>query len=72
MNCALFDSVQSEQANSAIALFLSANGYADSLAEQATLTPSLKGYTGTLTLPDGLKLSITYNTGEQYEITFTR
>jgi hypothetical protein len=72
LNCALFDSVLPEQTEPAIALFLTANGYADSLAEQAALSTSMKGYTGTLTLPDGLKLSITYNSGEQYEITFVR
>ena len=72
LSCALFDSVQTEQAASAIKLFLAADGYADSLAEQAVLTPTAKGYTGTLRLPDGLKLEIYYSVNEQYEIAFTR
>jgi hypothetical protein len=72
LSCALFDSVQTEQATSAIKLFLAADGYADSLAEQAALTETAKGYTGTLTLPDGLKLELYYSVSEQYEIAFTR
>ena len=72
LSCALFDSVRSEQAVDALKPFLAADGYADSLSEQAILTPTAKGYTGTLTLPDGLKLEITYHTNEQYEIVFAR
>ncbi len=72
LSCALFDSVRSEQAVDALKPFLAADGYADSLSEQAILTPTAKGYTGTLTLPDGLKLEITYHTNEQYEIAFAR
>lgn len=72
LSCALFDSVRSEQAANALVPFLSANGYADSLAEQAVLTPTAKGFSGTLTLPDGLNLGIFYSTNEQYEIAFCR
>ena len=60
------------QTEAAIKLFLTADGYADSLSEQAGIRPSAKGYTGTLRLPDGLLISIDYNTGEQYEIAFAR
>ncbi len=72
LNCALFENVQPEQAEAAIVPFLAADGYADTLAEQAVLTPTAKGYTGTLTLPDGLKLELYYSVSEQYEIAFTR
>ena len=72
LNCALFDSVHADRTEDAIKPFLAANGYADTLAEQAALTPTAKGCTGTLTLPDGLKLEIRCSDSEQYEITFAR
>ena len=72
LSCALFENVREGQHTAAAGPFLTACGYADSLAEQAVLTPTAKGYAGTLTLPDGLTLSITYHTNEQYEITFVR
>ena len=72
LSCALFDSVRAEQAEDALKPFLAANGYADTLAEKAALTETAKGYTGTLALPDGLKLELYYSTNEQYEIAFIR
>ena len=72
LTAALYDNVRDGQTEAAIKLFLTADGYADSLSEQAGIRPSAKGYTGTLQLPDGLMLSIVYNTGEQYEVAFTR
>lgn len=72
LSCALFENVRAEQIEEAIKPFLVANGYADTLAEQAVLTPTEKGYFGTLTLPDGLKLELYYSANEQYEIAFTR
>lgn len=68
--CALYENVQDGQQTAIAGPFLTACGYADSLAEQASFTPSLKGYHGTLTLPDGLVLSITCDVNEQYEIVF--
>ena len=72
LSCALFGNVQPEQAENALKPFLAANGYAETLAEQAILTETAKGYTGTLTLPDGLKLELYYSVNEQYEIAFAR
>ena len=72
LSAALYETVQSGQAETAIKLFLNADGYADTFAEQAILTTTAKGCTGTLMLPDGMKLEIDYSTNEQYEIAFAR
>lgn len=71
-SCALFENVHADQTETAIKLFLTADGYADSLSEQTVRKPSAKGYTGKLALPDGLTLSIVYDVNEQYEIAFAR
>ena len=72
LSCALFDNVQTDRIKTAIMPFLAANGYAETLADQAVVTMTAKGCTGTLTLPDGLKLSVVCDENEQYEIAFAR
>ena len=72
MTCALYGNVREDIRASAFAPFLSANGYKESLSEQATLTPTAKGFSGTLLLPDGLKVRIVYDINEQYTVAFTR
>ena len=72
MTCALFGNVRGELAPSAFEPLLRANGYAESLSGQAILTPTAKGFSGTLTLPDGLRLTLFYDVNEQYTITFAR
>lgn len=69
-NCVLYGNVQAEQAKAAIIPFLTANGYADSLADHAVLTETQRGFTGDLILPDGIRISLSYRTGEQYTVTF--
>ncbi len=68
--CALFGNLRPDDVQAVIRPFLRANGYSDALADQLVLTETARGYTGTLTLPDGLVLTLTYAAGEQYEITF--
>ena len=70
LSCALYENVSDGQHKAALGPFLTACGYADSLAEQAVFTSSLKGWHGTLTLPDGLVISILYDTDEQYTVAF--
>jgi hypothetical protein len=70
INCAMFQNVRTDLARRAIIPFLTANGYADSLAERMNPIATETGISGTLTLPDGLQLSLDYTFGEQYEITF--
>ena len=70
LTSALHGNVTPGQQNAAFEPFLAANGYAESLAEKAVLTPTQKGYRGTLTLPDGLTLSLVYDANEQYTVTF--
>ncbi len=70
VNCVLYGNVTAESAADAFKPFLTVNGYADSLADQAILTPTAKGYTGSLTLPDGLTVTLTGVTGEQYTVAF--
>lgn len=72
VTCALYENVREELGTAAFIPFLTANGYADSLSEHAILSPAAKGFSGTLTLPDGLVLSIAYDVNEQYTITFAR
>ena len=43
---------------------------ADTLAEQAALTETAKGFSGSLTLPDGLRITLAYVIGEQYTVSF--
>lgn len=72
LNCVLYTSIRPGEAAAALVPFLTVNGYADTLAEQAVLTPTEKGVEGTLTLPDGLAVTLTYADGEQYTIAFSR
>ena len=72
LTSALYGNVRDGQQTAAFEPFLLANGYAESLAERAILTPTAKGYTGTLMLPDGLGLSLVYDANEQYTISFCR
>ena len=72
MTCALFGNVRGELAPSAFEPLLRANGYAESLSGQAILTPTAKGFSGTLTLPDGLRLTLFYDVNEQYSVSFAR
>ena len=69
-NCALYGCLSSGDANAAFLPFLRAHGYAESLAEKAALTQTDNGFTGTLTLPDGLTLFLNYRSGEQYDLLF--
>lgn len=71
LSCALYGNVRANQSADALIPFLTANGYVDQLSEQAVITPTERGFFGELTLPDGPHVSISYATGEQYEITFT-
>jgi Isochorismate hydrolase len=71
VNCVLFGNVQAEQAWDAFIPFLAANGYTDTLADRAILTETQRGFTGTLTLPDGIAVTLTYITNEQYTVTFS-
>ena len=68
--CALFGNVRAEQARQSILPFLQENGYADSFLDSFHPIASDSGFTGTLRLPDGLVITLSYTTGEQYEITF--
>ncbi len=70
VNCVLYGNVGEERAKDAIMPFLTANGYADSLAEKAILTPTERGFSGTLLLPDGIRVTLVYVTGEQYTVSF--
>ena len=70
LSAALFANVQPDQYRAVAGPFLTANGYADTLAEKAVFLSTEKGYAGTLTLPDGLVLSIGYDSDEQYTIGF--
>lgn len=72
LNCVLYGNVKTEQAKEALKPFLVANGYADSLADQAVLTETQKGFSGDLVLPDGIRISLSYQTGEQYTVAFSR
>ena len=71
LTCALYENVRTGQAERALIPFLTANGYADSLSEQAQIRNTQKGSAGTLALPDGLVVALTYDTGEQFTIVFT-
>ena len=68
--CALFASVREQDVTAVLVPFLEANGYAASLADSFAPGPTAYGYNGTLTLPDGLTLSLRYEIGVQYEIRF--
>ncbi len=70
LNSALYGNVRENGAKAAFIPFLTTNGYADTLSEHAMLAPTAKGFSGTLALPDGLTLSITYDVNEQYTIAF--
>ena len=69
-NCALYDCLSPDGANAAFLPFLRAHGYAESLAEKASITFGANGCTGTLKLPDGLTLYLNYRSGEQYDLLF--
>ncbi len=71
LSCALYENVRTDRRTDTLKPFLITNGYDETLAGQAEITPTERGFFGTLTLPDGLSVSIVYAEGEQYEITFT-
>jgi hypothetical protein len=68
--CALFKSVRADAAYVVLSPFLRANGYAESLLEAFDPIATDRGFSGSLKLPDGLTVTLTYTIGEQYEITF--
>ena len=70
VNCVLYGNVTAASAADAFKPFLTANGYADSLADQAILTQTAKGFSGTLFLPDGLTVTLTGAEDEQYTVAF--
>ena len=70
MSCSLFENVAEGLEKDVFGPFLAANGYAESLSQQAAVRPSERGYTGTLTLPDGLTVTLSYDFYAQYEIRF--
>ena len=69
-SCALFSGVREQDAKNALIPFLQANGYSETLVNDFTPSPTAYGFNGTLTLPDGLTISLYYETGVQYEIRF--
>ncbi|MBQ5991995.1 MAG: hypothetical protein IJL62_05545 [Clostridia bacterium] len=71
LSAALFGNVQPDRYKTVAGPFLTANGYADTLAEKAVFLSTEKGYAGTLTLPGGLNVAIGYDSDEQYTIGFT-
>ena len=68
--CALFSNIPDTDVNTVMIPFLEANGYSQTLLKNLTLTETTYGYLGTLTLPDGLTVSLCFETGVQYEIRF--
>ncbi len=68
--CALFGNVRDGDVSGALLPFLRENGYPDALLDDFRPIATGSGYTGVLELNDGLAVSLTYTTGEQYEITF--
>ena len=68
--CALFSNVRESEATQALIPFLQANGYSETLAESSVPISTSYGCRGTLALPDGLVIAVTYASGVQYEITF--
>lgn len=69
-SCALFRSVMSIEPKDALIPFLQANGYSETLTNDFSATETEYGCTGTLTLPDGLVVSLRFESGVQYEIAF--
>lgn len=70
--CAMFQNVRPEDARDALRPFLRANGYSDTLADRMNLISTEQGFSGSLTLSDGLSIVLTFRSGEQYEIAFRR
>ena len=68
--CALFQNVSVQEPQNVLIPFLQANGYSETLIRDCVLTEFADGYQGTLTLPDGLRITLRYETGIQYEIRF--
>ena len=70
MSCALFENVADGLEKNVLGPFLTANGYSDTLSEQALIRMTERGYALSLTLPDGVTLTASYDLFEQYEIRF--
>ena len=68
--CALFKNLRADNVYGAMQLFLQANGYAESLLDRFKPTESGQGLSGSLRLPDGLTVHLTYTPGSQYEIRY--
>ena len=71
LSCALYENVRLSEPSDALIPFLTANGYVDTLSREARMQQTEKGAAGTLTLPDGLTVSIRCDLNEQYEISFS-
>lgn len=69
-NAALFKNLRLEDAQDVLEPFLTAHGYDPSLSQRIELIAANRGYTGTLALPDGLMLTLSYMPDEQFEIAF--
>ena len=68
--CALFQSMMNADPGDTLVPFLEANGYSETLAKNLNLIATDYGYIGTLELPDGLVISLRYQSFVQYEIMF--
>ena len=68
--CALFKNVRADRLKQILIPFLIENGYSDTIADRFDPIATEHGFSGTLTLPDGLTVSVTVTIGEQYEIRF--
>ena len=70
ISCALFGNVSDGLEKDVLGPFLAANGYAESLSEQASVRMTERGYDLSLTLPDGVTVTASYDLFEQYGIRF--
>ena len=68
--CALFQSMMRGDPKDVLIPFLQANGYSETLVNDFAPAETDYGYYGTLTLPDGLVVSLRYQSDIQYEIAF--
>ena len=69
-NCALFENLDAQDVGAALIPFLQANGYSETLSLGFAPNETEYGFTGMLTLPDGLVIGMRYETGVQAEIAF--
>ena len=68
--CELFKNVRADRLQTILIPFLIENGYSETLADRFDPIATEHGYSGTLTLPEGLTVSVNVTIGEQYEIRF--